>query len=99
MVFCEIVLGPVGAVLMMLVHDNTFLEAAAQGQTVFASTGDNGSSCGVAVGANGVPGLGVPMVEYPASSPDVIGVGGTTLITNADGSYNSEIAWNAGAED
>jgi pseudomonalisin len=83
----------------MLVHDNTFLEAAAQGQTVFASTGDNGSSCGVAVGANGVPGLGVPMVEYPASSPYVIGVGGTTLITNADGSYNSEIAWNAGAED
>jgi pseudomonalisin len=73
----------------MLVDDNSFLEAAAQGQTVFASTGDNGSSCGVAVGANGVPGLGAPMVEYPASSPYVIGVGGTTLITNADGSYNS----------
>jgi pseudomonalisin len=80
----------------MLVDDNTFLEAAAQGQTVFASTGDNGSSCGVAVGANGVPGAGAPMVEYPASSPYVIGVGGTTLITNADGTYSNEIAWNAG---
>jgi pseudomonalisin len=80
----------------MLVDDNSFLEAAAQGQTVFASTGDNGSSCGVAVGANGVPGGGAPMVEYPAASPYVIGVGGTTLVTNSDDSYNNEIAWNAG---
>jgi len=80
----------------MLADDNSFLEAAAQGQTVFASTGDTGSSCGVAVGANGVPGAGVPMVEYPASSTYVIGAGGTTLVTNADGSWNNEIAWYAG---
>ncbi len=80
----------------MLVDDNSFLEAAAQGQTVFASTGDNGSSCGVAVGANGVPGSGAPMVEYPASSPYVIGAGGTTLVTNSDDTYDTEIAWNAG---
>ncbi len=80
----------------MLVDDNAFLEAAAQGQTVFASTGDNGSSCGVAVGVNGVPGLGAPMVEYPAASPYVIGAGGTTLVTNSDNTYNTEIAWNAG---
>ena len=79
-----------------LADDNAFLEAAAQGQTVFASSGDNGSACGVAVGANGVPGFGLPMVEYPASSTYVIGVGGTTLLTNSDGSYNSEIAWYAG---
>ena len=80
----------------MLVDDNAFLEAAAQGQTVFASTGDNGSACGVAVGANGVPGLGAPMVEYPAASPYVIGAGGTTLLTNSDGSWNNEVAWYAG---
>lgn len=80
----------------MLADDNSFLEAAAQGQTVFASSGDNGSACGVAVGANGVPGFGLPMVEYPASSTYVMGTGGTTLITNSDGSYNNEIAWNAG---
>ena len=80
----------------MVVEDNAFLEAAAQGQTVFASTGDNGSSCGVAVGANGVPGGGAPMVEYPAASPYVIGAGGTTLITNSDGTYNEEIGWYAG---
>jgi pseudomonalisin len=80
----------------MLVDDEVFLEAAAQGQTVFASSGDNGSSCGVAVGVNGVPGLGAPMVEYPAASPYVIGAGGTTLLTNSDGTWNDEIAWNAG---
>jgi subtilase family serine protease len=32
-------------------------------------------------------------VEYPAASPDVVGVGGTTLTTGADGSYISETAW------
>ena len=80
----------------MLADDNSFLEAAAQGQTVFASTGDTGSSCGVAVGANGVPGAGIPMVEYPSSSTYVIGAGGTTLLTNADGTWNNEIGWYAG---
>jgi pseudomonalisin len=79
----------------MLADDNSFLEAAAQGQTVFASSGDNGSACGVAVGANGVPGGGAPMVNYPASSPYVIGAGGTTLVTNSDGTYDQEIAWYA----
>ncbi len=80
----------------MLVDDEVFLEAAAQGQTVFSSSGDNGSSCGVAVGVNGVPGLGAPMVNYPAASPYVIGAGGTTLFTNSDGTWNNEIAWYAG---
>jgi pseudomonalisin len=80
----------------MLADDNSFLEAAAQGQTVFASSGDTGSACIVGTGENGVPGEGIPMVEYPASSPYVIGAGGTTLVTNADGSYNTEISWYAG---
>jgi subtilase family serine protease len=80
----------------MIVDDNSFLEAAAQGQTVFASSGDDGSACGVAVGVNGVTGGGLPMVNYPASSPYVIGAGGTTLITNSDGTYDEEIGWYAG---
>ncbi len=80
----------------MLADDNSFLEAAAQGQTVFASSGDTGSACGIAVGANGVPGAGAPMVEYPASSTYVMGVGGTTLLTNSDGTYDQEITWYAG---
>jgi pseudomonalisin len=79
----------------MVVEDNIFLEAAAQGQTVFASTGDTGSFCGAVVGTNGVP-AGAPFVEYPAASPYVVAVGGTTLLTNSDGTYNNEITWNAG---
>ena len=34
-------------------------------------------------------------VLYPAASPDVIGVGGTTLNLDAQGSYISETAWSA----
>jgi subtilase family serine protease len=75
--------------------DQSFAQAAAQGQTVFASAGDTGGFCPVAVGANGVP-AGVPDVEYPASSPYVVAAGGTSLVTNADGSYDTEAAWLAG---
>jgi subtilase family serine protease len=32
-------------------------------------------------------------VEYPAASPDVVAVGGTTLTTGSGGSYLSETAW------
>jgi len=79
----------------MATDDNIFLEAAAQGQTMFASTGDTGSFCGAVVGTNGVP-AGAPFIESPSSSPYVVAVGGTTLLTNSDGTYNNEITWNAG---
>jgi subtilase family serine protease len=32
--------------------------------------------------------------EYPAFSPNVVAVGGTTLSLNPDNSYKSEVAWN-----
>lgn len=79
----------------MLVDDNSFLEAASQGQTMFASTGDTGSFCPVEVGENGVP-AGVPMVNYPASSPYVTAAGGTTLLADSSGNYDEEIAWYSG---
>ncbi|HEY0784228.1 MAG TPA: S53 family peptidase, partial [Acidobacteriaceae bacterium] len=80
----------------MLVDDMIFLEAASQGQTFFASAGDTGSFCPAGpAGANGVP-VGAPFVNYPASSPYVVGVGGTTLLTNANGTYDQEVAWYAG---
>ena len=80
----------------MAVDDMIFLEAASQGQTFFASSGDTGSFCPLGpAGANGVP-AGAPLVNYPAASPYVVGVGGTTLLTNPDFSYNSEITWNTG---
>ncbi|HTT99463.1 MAG TPA: S53 family peptidase [Rhizomicrobium sp.] len=78
----------------MVAADQSFLEAAAQGQTMFSSTGDTGSFCPVGT-PNGVP-VGAPFVGYPAASPYVIGVGGTTLVTNTNGGYNSEVAWYAG---
>jgi pseudomonalisin len=79
----------------MLVDDEVFAEAAAQGQTVFASSGDTGAGCALE-GTNGVPDSGPLMTNYPAASPYVVGVGGTTLTTNATGSYDFETAWVAG---
>ncbi len=80
----------------MRVDDHLFMEGAALGQTMFASTGDTGSACAL-LPTNGVPAVGIPMVEYPAASPYVIGVGGTSAIANAaDSSYAGEVAWNAG---
>jgi len=78
----------------MIAMDNVFQEAAVQGQTVFASSGDTGGFCPV-VPDNGVP-AGAPDVNYPASSPYVVSAGGTTLLTNGDGSYDQETAWLAG---
>lgn len=40
--------------------------------------------------ASGDTGTGV---AYPAASPDVIGVGGTTLTLGANGNYSAETAW------
>ncbi len=79
----------------MLADDESFAEGAAQGQSFFASTGDTGSFCPVEVGTNGVP-AGAPMVNYPAASQYVMAVGGTTLLTSSDGTYDTETAWYAG---
>jgi pseudomonalisin len=79
----------------MVAIDELLNEAAAQGQTMFASSGDTGSFCEVGAGENGVP-AGAPMVEYPAASPYAVGVGGTTLVTMSDGSYQGETPWYSG---
>lgn len=71
--------------------DQTFERAVAQGQTFFVSTGDGGAYTGCSA-QEGV----LTAVGYPASSPYVVAVGGTTLNTNSDGSYASETTW-AGA--
>jgi hypothetical protein len=51
------------------------------GVTFLASTGDGGTAD----------------LEYPAFSPNVVAVGGTSLKLNADGSYASETGWGNGA--
>ena len=71
--------------------DVTLMQAAAQGQSLFVSSGDTGVFCSAVVGVNGVP-AGIPSVEYPASSPYAVGVGGTTVL----GSGPNEIGWYAG---
>ncbi len=74
----------------MVLDDEILVQAAAQGQTLFASSGDSGGYCSIG-GTNGVPG-GVPMVLYPSASPYATSVGGTDLLTNADGTYQGETA-------
>ncbi|UEP35543.1 peptidase S53 [Burkholderia ambifaria] len=64
--------------------DTLFQLAVAQGQTFSVSSGDSGS---VAYGCNGTS------VQYPATSPYVVAVGGTTLYTNGNGNYVGETAW------
>jgi len=64
--------------------DTLFQLAVAQGQTFSVSSGDSGS---VAYGCTGTS------VQYPASSPYVVSVGGTSLYTNGNGSYAGETAW------
>jgi subtilase family serine protease len=79
----------------MKADDQVLMFAAAHGQTMFASSGDTGSSCALAP-TNGAPGSGPTMVEFPAASPWVVAVGGTTVLSNNDETYLGETAWNAG---
>jgi hypothetical protein len=70
--------------------DSTFVTPAGhQGVTFVAASGDSG---GFAPNNLGEP-TTTPGVLYPAASPDVVGVGGTTLNLNPDDSYSSETAW------
>lgn len=78
----------------MLVEDIAFEQGAAQGITFFASSGDGGASCQLLINAGEPVVLGA--VEYPAASPYVVSVGGTSLLTNADYTYNSELSWVSG---
>jgi kumamolisin len=74
--------------------NNIFKQGAVQGQSWFAASGDSGSDdCG-----NGGTSR---EVDFPASSPFITGVGGTTLATTFDSTgtatgYGSETAWSGG---
>lgn len=81
---------------LMSANDQIMAEAAAQGQTMFSSSGDTGGQDCAVEGTNGVPESGLPEVSYPCSSAYVVCVGGTSLFTNSDGSYDAELGWYAG---
>ena len=63
--------------------DADLKEAAAQGQSVFAASGDSGSDDA---------GNGGTSVDFPASDPYTTGVGGTTLSTSG-GAWSKETGW------
>jgi hypothetical protein len=69
-------------------QDTTFVTSKGhQGVSFLASSGDNGGYA--YTGATPT----TPGILYPAASPNVIAVGGTTLQLNADNSIFSETAW------
>jgi len=64
--------------------DQIFETAVAQGQTFAVASGDSGSyECGGKTNEQ----------SYPAVSPYVIAVGGTTLTTTSGGVWSAETAW------
>ncbi len=73
----------------MTAFDSAAQDAAALGVTICAASGDNGSSDGQTDGKN--------HVDFPASSPHILGCGGTTL-QSAAGAIVSESVWNDGAQ-
>jgi len=75
-----------------------FEQAAAQGQTVFASAGDEGSDdCNAFELPENVPGQNPLSVDDPQSQPYVVSAGGTT-ITDAATQPAQEQVWNDGPE-
>lgn len=68
-------------------ENQIFKQMAAQGQALFAASGDSGAyDDGTTLG-----------VDDPASQPMVVGVGGTNLTVNADKSYAKETTWSHGS--
>jgi subtilase family serine protease len=64
-----------------------FLLADATGMTMQFSTGDDGDNFDL---------LGLSSADYPASSPYVTGVGGTTLQIGANGQQTGQLGWSTG---
>ncbi len=79
--------------------DAVLKQAVIEGRTLFASTGDTGSSCPIVpANTNGVATQVYPALNYPSASPYAVAVGGTVL--NSDGGNPpkrfSETAWEFG---
>jgi len=66
-----------------------FNSMVGQGWTLVAAAGDQGATagCGKAVA-----------VQYPASDPNIVGAGGTTLSLYSNSTFYSETAWSGGPD-
>lgn len=69
--------------------DRAFQDAAAMGVTICCAAGDRGSADGVSDG--------LVHVDFPASSPHVLGCGGTRL-SGSGQTISSEVVWNEGPD-
>jgi pseudomonalisin len=78
----------------MAATDEVLEEGALQGQSFFASSGDNGFAC-PEVASTGVPG-GVPGASWPADGTWTTAVGGTSLLATSSGQYMEELSWIGG---
>ena len=67
--------------------DSAFLQMISEGWTIFAAAGDNGATAGCNP---------QDAVIYPASDPNVVAVGGTTLTWTQSLGFNNEVGWTGG---
>jgi subtilase family serine protease len=67
--------------------DDLFMLADSTGMTIQFSSGDDGDNFNI---------LGLSAANYPASSPFVTAVGGTTLKIGANGQRTGELGWSTG---
>ena len=74
--------------------DQALAAAAAAGLTVLIASGDQGSTG--SWGQQGPPDA-LAHVNFPASSPNATGVGGTVLQPDGNGGVAAEVVWNNGA--
>jgi len=80
----DVILMTPGGEDFLRAENYLLMQAAAQGQAVFAASGDRGA----------FDGFGGPVVDDPAAQPYAIGVGGTSLTTSSTGAWLSENTWN-----
>ena len=72
----------------MSTRDAIFSEMAGQGWTLVAASGDRGAYDDCSHLA----------VSFPASDPNVVGAGGTTLALSSGPVYDSEVGWSGGPD-
>jgi pseudomonalisin len=75
----------------MVSTDQVTMEGAMQGQSLFASSGDNGDGCAF-LAATGVP-SSFPGTNWPASGEFTTAVGGTSLLADSSGNRIEELGW------
>ena len=69
--------------------NNIFNQMVGQGWTLVAASGDQGATAGCS---------NTDAVQFPASSPNVVGAGGTTLSLASGPVFISEVAWSGGPD-